>query len=245
MGAFFVLNFMNIDDILILRTLAVVAPYFILYFFFYKRIKDDFFLKSRTHVQLDFIMLSLGATFIWTVLWNFSFRDYVFLGFSLGDTHVGSDATSSILLGLLGTLAVVLGWLFNTRAQYMSSKRSHSIQTLMSSRLSEAYANHSNYANKVYTNLKKKHGDSYTLTVGDFESLEQLEKNAIIYQLNYFEFIAVGIRYGDLDELLIKNTLKTIINTNYTFFGQIIKSKQEASSSVYEHLTALNNRWNL
>lgn len=236
---------MNIDEILILRTLVVVAPYALLYWFFYNRIRDEFFLKPRTHVQLNLIMLSLVITFIWVVLWNFSFRSYGFAGFFLNTaSNQGADA-SNLLVGLLGTLAVVLGWLFNSRAQDLTSKRSHSIHTLMSSRLSEAYANHSNYAMAVYMRLREKNGDDYTITPQDITECSQLERNAIFYQLNYFEFISVGIRYGDLDENLIKNTLKSIIRTNYDFFEKVIKDKQAINPTLYEHLTALNSRWNV
>lgn len=190
-------------------------------------------------------MLSLVIAFILTVYWNLSLREYSFVGFTLESIHgENSNQSSNVILILLGTLTAVLGWLFTNRGQDLNSRRSHSIQTLMSSRLSEAYANHSNHATKVYTSLKEKHGEAYNLRLQDYSELDPLERNAIIYQLNYFEFIAVGIRYGDLDENLIKNTLKSIINTNCVFFQNIIKDKQSKSSSLYEHLTALNERWN-
>lgn len=232
---------MEIDNILLLRTVFLALPFILLYCYFYYRVKDDFFLKQRTYIQLNLMMFTLVIAFFLTVYWNLSLRHYSFAGFPLtGET----EDTSNIILILLGTLTAVLGWLFTSRGQDLNSRRSHSIQTLMSSRLSEAYANHSNYATSVFTSHKQKYGESYNLTIEHFDKLTQAEKNAIIYQLNYFEFIAVGIRYGDLDENLIKNTLKTIINTNCVFFGNIIKDKQAKSTSVYEHLIALNNRWN-
>lgn len=232
---------MEIDNILLLRTLLLALPFVVLYCYFFYFVKDDFFLKPRTYIQLNIIMFSLIITFVLTVYWNLSLRQYSFVGFALGNK---ADNSSNVILILLGTLAAVLGWLFTSRGQDLNSRRSHSIQTLMSSRLSEAYANHSNYATGVYTRLKEKNGQHYILELEDFENLEPLERNAIIYQLNYFEFIAVGIRYGDLDENLIKNTLKTIINTNIVFFGNIIADKRIKSPTVYEHLISLNKRWN-
>lgn len=236
---------MEIDNILLLRTIFLLLPFVALYSYFYYYIKDDFFLKPRTYIQLNIIMLSLAVAFVLTVYWNLSLREYSFVGFSL--ESIDSDninQSSNVILILLGTLTAVLGWLFTNRGQDLNSRRSHSIQTLMSSRLSEAYANHSNHATKVYTTLKEKHGETYNLSLEDYNLIDPLERNAIIYQLNYFEFIAVGIRYGDLDENLIKNTLKSIINTNCVFFQNIIKDKQSKSSSLYEHLIALNERWN-
>lgn len=236
---------MEIDNILLLRTIFLILPFACLYSYFYYYVRDDFFLKPRTYIQLNIIMLSLVIAFVLTVYWNLSLRDYSFIGFPLDNPQNKEDNQSSnIILILLGTLAAVLGWLFTNRGQDLNSRRSHSIQTLMSSRLSEAYANHSNHATEVYTSHKQNNGESYILTVEDFNKLIPAQKNAIIYQLNYFEFIAVGIRYGDLDENLIKNTLRTIINTNCVFFHNLIKEKQSKSSTIYEHLTALNKRWN-
>ncbi|MEG8241007.1 hypothetical protein MKR66_12915 [Acinetobacter baumannii] len=52
------------------------------------------------------------------------------------------------------------------------------------------------------------------------------------------------MRFGDLDETLMRNMMKTIINTNFTFFEEVIKDKQVKAPTVYEHLTALYKRWN-
>ncbi|MBR8559115.1 DUF4760 domain-containing protein, partial [Acinetobacter baumannii] len=49
---------MVIDNILLLRTILLFLPYFGLWYFFDKRIKDKFFLKPRTHMQLNFIMIA-------------------------------------------------------------------------------------------------------------------------------------------------------------------------------------------
>ncbi|MDX6038473.1 DUF4760 domain-containing protein, partial [Acinetobacter baumannii] len=84
----------------------------------------------------------------------------------------------------------------------------------------------------------------YILEKEHFENLDQKYKDAIHYLLNYLEFVATGIRFGDLDETLMRNMMKTIINTNFTFFEEVIKDKQVKAPTVYEHLTVLHKRWN-
>ncbi|MEO4206815.1 MULTISPECIES: DUF4760 domain-containing protein [Acinetobacter calcoaceticus/baumannii complex] len=231
---------MNIDNILLLRTILLFVPYLIVIAIFYFKVRDNFFLKPRSHIQLNLMMILLVVSFIESVYWHISWNKYSFLNFAIN----GTEGSSDTLIVLLGILAAVLGWLYTSRGQDLTSKRSHSIQTLMASRLSEAYANHANFATGVYVRTRNERGDSAVITMAEFLNLKQKERNAIFYQLNYFEFIAVGIRYGDLDENLMKNTLNSIIANNFIFFGEVIKTKQEGNPRIYEHLTALYNRWN-
>ncbi|MEO9279584.1 DUF4760 domain-containing protein [Acinetobacter sp. WA-87] len=164
------------------------------------------------------------------------------MGFSLS-TNTETKDTSNTILVLLGIVAAILGWLFPARGQSLTSTRNHSIQTLMESRLSDAYTRQVELCTEIFVNFKKSKGENYNLTIADFNGLDQKYKNAIFYLLNYLEFVAVGVRFNDLDENLMRNMMKSIINANFTFFGEIIKEKQIKTPSVYEHLTALQMRW--
>lgn len=232
---------MEIDNILILRTLILFFPYVILCLYFHYKIRDRFFLKPRTYVQLNLLMIILVIVFIETVYWHLSLRNFGFSGFYLNP--LGTDASNTILV-LLGVLAAVLGWLFAYRGQALTATRNHTMQTLMESRLSEVYTRQVETATEVYTSYKKTKGDSYCLEYSEFIQLKDKYKNSIFYLLNYLEFVSVGIRCGDLDEIQMKNMMKSIISANYNFFEDIIKQKQLVRPTVYEHLTCLYKRWN-
>ncbi|WP_139851471.1 DUF4760 domain-containing protein [Acinetobacter pullicarnis] len=231
---------MEIDNIILLRTLILVIPFLILFGFFYSRVRDTFFLKPRTDIQINIIMICLAIVFIETVYWNIELKNYEFFGYDLNSSSA-SDGSNIILISL-GILAAVFGWLFTYRGQVLTATRSHSIQTLMASRLSNEYMEQVRFATEVYNNYKNNNLNQ--ISHAEFNELTGEKIAAILYLLNYLEFISVGIRFGDLDEKLMKNTMKSIIGANYTFFEQIIKEKQAKSPSLYEHLTALNNRWN-
>lgn len=226
---------MNIDDILLLRSFFLFSPYFIIGFIFYKLIKDDFFIKPRTNVQLNFSMCCLVVSFIWIVLWNISLYKFSFLGFSITK---GTESTGQTILILLGILGAVYGWLFTTKSQYINSRKNHSIQTLMSSRLSTSYVEKFDLLNKIFIKYQYK-----TLTYDQFDKLNDDEKMAIMYALNYYEYVSVGIRFGDLDENLIKNTLKSNILNTYAFLENVISHKSENTPSCLEHLKELRIRW--
>lgn len=233
---------MEIDNILILRTLLLFIPYTLILLYFYYKVRDPFFLKPRTYIQLNILMLCLVVVFVETVYWHLSLRHYDFLGFGLSVSDQNQN-TSNVILVLLGILAAVLGWLFTYRGQAVTTTRNHTIQTLIDSRLSEAYVKQVENATEIYTKFKKIKGESYKLEYVEFQDLEPKYKNAIFYLLNYLEFVAVGIRFGDLDENQMKNMMKSIIAANFTFFEEVIKNKQCTSPTVYEHLTALHRRW--
>lgn len=234
---------MEIDNILILRTILLLTPYILILLYFHYKVRDSFFLKPRTYIQLNILMMCLVILFIETVYWHLSLRHYAFLGFDLTSADKPGD-TSNVILVLLGILAAVLGWLFTYRGQALTATRSHTIQTLIESRLSEVYQRQVEYATEIYTTYKKDNGVAYNLEYSEFHSLDPKYKNAIFYLLNYLEFVAVGIRFGDLDENQMKNMMKSIISANFNFFNEIIKNKQQSSPTIYEHLTALNKRWN-
>lgn len=226
---------MNIDDILLLRSFFLFSPYITIGFIFYKLIRDDFFIKPRTNVQLNFSMCCLVVSFIWIVLWNISLYKFSFLGFSITK---GEESTGQTILILLGILGAVYGWLFTTKSQYINSRKNHSIQTLMSSRLSTSYVEKFDLLNKIFI----KH-QNIALTYDQYNELNADEKMAIMYALNYYEYVSVGIRFGDLDENLIKNTLKSNILNTYTFLENVILHKSENTSSCLEHLKELRIRW--
>lgn len=99
----------------------------------------------------------------------------------------------------------------------------------------------------------------------------EAQLGALRYLLNYFEFIAVGIRYGDLDEVLLKNTLRSILCSVYEAAEPLVRQRRKApgltespaaettenslatsitagkpentKSKTYEHLERLYNRW--
>ncbi len=72
------------------------------------------------------------------------------------------------------------------------------------------------------------------------------------YVLNYFEFVAIGIRQGDLDEKTLKMSLRGIVATTtnvadiYIKYarGELTETDGQGSAHAYEHLLWLRKRWN-
>jgi hypothetical protein len=68
--------------------------------------------------------------------------------------------------------------------------------------------------------------------------------DAIQFFLNHFEFIAAGIRHGDLDEDMLKGTLRGMVERYCAVGAVLIDAHRTAQGpKTYEHLIWLNRRW--
>ena len=69
----------------------------------------------------------------------------------------------------------------------------------------------------------------------------------VTYLLNYYEFIASAIRYGDLDEKLLKESLRGMLCNTYELTRDLISYRRTKSRMpnllLYEHLEWLYLRW--
>lgn len=115
---------------------------------------------------------------------------------------------------LVGIEAAVTGWVVTSFMTARNSIKQHTITTLLQSRLSATYMAEANVINK-------------NLFPPSLQNLQPLpieffqdEKNAdtvraVNYLINYFEFLSVAIRHGDLDAKVVKHTLRGILLNFY------------------------------
>lgn len=229
---------MNLDNINLLRTLLLLAPYLGLYLYYKKFIKDPFFIKARSDVQILFMIYGTSIVFIELLCWGFIFPESNFLNF----TSFENDATATGVI--IGSCAAIVGWLFTTRAQCINSNKSHAFQILMESRFSDEYSKNLTITTSLYKETKKDQNvKNPVLEWQKYVDLDNDLQDSINYMLNFFEFIAVGIRCGDLDEKLLHSSLKGIINTNYEFYKIIIETKQIDHPLALSNLVCLVERW--
>lgn len=242
---------MTLDTINETRTLLLLTPYILLYFYYLKYIKDPFFIKARADVQLLFMIYTVIIIFLEMFAWSVIFNDATFIGFDGINSNAPpspkvpiqqSDSIQTIGI-LIGAAAAIIGWLFTTRAQTIDSTKANTMQILMESRFSDEYARNLKVTTRLFTHQRSINGDNCSLILEDYAKLKPKQLDAVHYMLNYFEFIAVGIRCGDLDELFMKQSLRSIILTNYKFYKLIIEERQKKVPSALENLVALSKRW--
>jgi hypothetical protein len=144
------------------------------------------------------------------------------------------------LITVFGIVAAITGWIFTSWVSMRNVKRQHTMNVLLQSRLSQAYQQHMKKVVEIYL------GSSgfNPVQINDWDQTEKKEAiEGIKYLLNYFEFIAIGIKSGDLDEGTLRNSMSVILNTLVTMSDEYIKHSKSKSRKIYRFLIPLNKRW--
>lgn len=142
---------------------------------------------------------------------------------------------------LVAALAATSGWIVTSWINVRNSIKQHTITTLLQTRLSIEYMKNANAVGGHYRKYSQSHkaGD-----VGNTSPTDGIDEDALQYILNYFEFIALGIRAGDLHEGVLKDSLRSIIGRNVSMSKDWIDACRNVTPRLYENLGWLNNRWN-
>lgn len=232
------------------HTYFLVVPYIALTIYFLIFQRDDFFLKTRSGIQLLYALMMLGGVFLNLLVWKVGFIDYDFLGYNLREQD---NKTKIIpLITIMATIVAVCGWIFTSRVQIINAVKGHSMQVLMNSRTSTVYMQKVDATIKIRRDLileSTKSGDTAAeqkavLTVEKYENLGNDEKSSVIYMLNFLEFVAIGIRHYNLDEQLLKGSLKSILHSNYRLYSPVIKHLRSIDGDkTFLQIELLHSRW--
>lgn len=151
-------------------------------------------------------------------------------------------------LSLAGVIAALSQWAITSVLTLYNARRQHTITVLLQSRLSPAYQQRLRDVVKGYPTMPA----ISKVAVGDWNDPAKLEAlEGIKYLLNYFEFVAIGIRIGDLDEATMRRSLADIVMALTAVAEQYIKfSRGELdtndgfpSNNAYSELLWLKARW--
>lgn len=133
--------------------------------------------------------------------------------------HWGYDPTKGSSVAFFGldrqgwgvvitAAAAVCGWICTSLVAIQNSVKQHTVNTLLQSRLSVKFLEN---GDKINT-LLIRDGVRKPLSTADCNDPARFgELEALRYMLNYYEFIAVGVRQGDLHEPLLKHTIRGIV----------------------------------
>lgn len=243
----------------------LILPYLIISGYFFFEVRDNYFYKYRSSVQLLYVFLFLTIVIIELLLWKGFFEQYNFLNISLvkeanesyyfqqhtifgllSEAPAGSSKLTSFV-AFLSAIAAIAGWIFTSRLQIINATKTHAMQVLMNSRTSTAYVTKVDDAMKLRAKVKEENGwtekDRIYVSKERYLELKPEERSAVHYLLNFLEFIAVGIRHNNLDEDMLKGSFKSILTNNYLLFHPIILYIREQTPSNYTELEVLFLRW--
>lgn len=149
-------------------------------------------------------------------------------------------------VAVFAAFIAAIGWNVTALVTLRNSVKQHTINTLLQSRLSATYMEHVKAANATFCTPN---GELIPLTKEEVKNPPAgVTFTSLGYMLNYLEFIAVGIRHGDLDEAVLKNSLRGIVCSLYCVAFELIQARRAQvqdpkQSRTYENLCWLHERW--
>ncbi|WP_096664712.1 DUF4760 domain-containing protein [Polaromonas sp. AET17H-212] len=141
---------------------------------------------------------------------------------------------------MFAAIAAICGWIIAAVVTIRNSVKQHTINTLLQSRLSATYMGYADKISAHYEAYDERRRLNPDLVEAPTDGVDKL---ALRYILNYFEFIAIGIRRADLDEGLLKDSLRSILKKNVAMSRLWIEEVREVNPLLYQNLAELHRRW--
>lgn len=149
-------------------------------------------------------------------------------------------------LFLVGLISGIAGWVCSSLVTLRNSIKQHTVNTYVQSRLSSPYSETNKEVNLKHFSIGSDPNpipESFFKDPANAKAMHDV--NTV---LNYFEFIAVGIRHGDLDEVFLKDVMGGIITRmclKASIYLAFIRNSENGlgGTRTFEHLLWLNERW--
>ena len=188
---------------------------------------------KKPSLVLGFLLAVVLAALVVFVVWERTGRLY-----GIEVERVGLEKAQWVIL--IGAMGAVVGWITSAMITVRNSIKQHTINTLLQSRISATYTDNAKAVNKRYFGPNC----LYYLTARELaEGREETRLAELSYLLNYLEFIAAAVRFGDLDEKLMRMTLRGMLCNIYEVSEVYIRNSRMGNSAAFEHLAWLYAFW--
>ena len=137
---------------------------------------------------------------------------------------------------LVGAALATCGWLYTARRARTLSRKQHTVTVMLQASLNKEFRD----ALLVISDAMKNGA------CPDLEADENKElRFSMRFVTNHYEFVAAGLRNGDFDERLVRDSERGVIVQMFKFFEGHIYSlrKSRDRMTIYENLEWLNVRW--
>ena len=200
----------------------------------------------RVHLGLSaqFLAMGLGCAVAWAI------------GLQWLIPKVSVETLGAANVAAFAGLAATLGWLFSSYVTARNAQRQNTITLLLNMRHSEIYSRHFN--NMYFVSRSADMMANWKREVALDETAKWRQDQAeidptlapqaavsirsayqsVIYVLNYYEFIAVGVRSGALDAHIVLRTVSPHMRSYYEKFEPWIEAERELlkSRTYFENL---------
>jgi hypothetical protein len=154
----------------------------------------------------------------------------------LSDFMLWINNVPTVLGILFAALLATVGWLYAARRQRVLSRKQHTFNALLQASFNKDF--------QEAQNAVRPHTRSGALPDLN-EANNQKLKEQVGFLLNHYEFLAAGIRNGDIAEELLKDsergTILRLYETAQPFIGAVRDNRKRRAT--FEHIEWLYDRW--
>lgn len=159
-------------------------------------------------------LLLLGVLAIWLLAGLGFYHVY--------EQHVKAPNTNPLaIIAYSAGLIALAGWMVQSWTSTRNSRKQHTINVLFQTRLSSEFTKH-------VDNIQARFPDVTPIKYSEVKYLaDKSVWESVRFILNYYEFIAVGVRHGDLDEKLLRDCICTQMCTFHNRAIDVLRTTRE------------------
>lgn len=140
----------------------------------------------------------------------------------------------------IGPALLTIGWMVSCEIAIRNSRRQHTISVLLQHAFDKHRQENREKIRKLVPNSKSK----LTASGGpDFDDEKDPSLFAIDLELNFWDFIAIGIFQGDLDEAMLRRALRSQLRTAFYQYEDYIDHWRKDNDKIWIDLVKLHKRW--
>jgi hypothetical protein len=138
---------------------------------------------------------------------------------------------------LIGASLATAGWLYTARRARMLSRKQHTVNIMLQASLNKDF--------RITRHMIGPHLRNKNLPSNLEEDEHKELQESVRMVANHYEFMAAGVRNGDFDERLLKDSERgTIVALFEGIEGYVWQMRTDRSRmAIYEHLEWLHGRW--
>lgn len=138
---------------------------------------------------------------------------------------------------IFGIFFATFGWAYTARRSRILSRKQHTINVIIQANFNQEYID---ARSKVASMIRSGICEPSVLDGTNEELLACLRR-----VLNHSEFVAAGVRNGDLDEMLLKDSERALYVQLFSSCNEYIWGARDRRErqAIYEHLQWLYERW--
>jgi hypothetical protein len=205
-------------------------------------------------ILFAFSVLLLFALMLSDMLWQIIVRLYGMFPDAPSKRYQTFSQILGSVIAFASVLIALLTFWITGRQNRNASRKQYTVTILLETRLSTefretlekrraVFPEYSDVTFQAWNDARLAKPASSSPADIETSAVQNRGAQALASLLNYYEFLAIGIENGDLDEAMLKQSLRGIMCNLVDDCRMLIAGMRQKNPKTYEHLSILYDRW--